>query len=277
LIVDWLRKGEIMRLIKISALMLVGVMTWLPVQADVHLGLDKCKVSFAEDFSVAPEGVASNQNEKAYLISPSGDISIDGKALALNAEQKQLAANYAQGLQAFVPGLVAFVGDVLEMVGKVLGEAFAAAFGENSEASSAIRTSLEKAQVRLAERVSSHDGTYEVKSEGIDAVDEAFDEEFEQAIEDAVAASMGSIWSLLGSALFSGEGSFESRMEAFGEKMETLGESIDKNMDGEAENLERRGEQLCTKARNIETLESRLRASVPALAQYQVMMLRTAN
>ncbi|BFM13368.1 hypothetical protein R50072_35210 [Simiduia litorea] len=266
-----------MRLLTVSAMLLIGVMTWLPVQAEVHLGLDECKVSFAEDFSVAPEGVASTQGEKAYLISPSGGISIDGKPLTLNAEQKQLAANYAQGLQAFIPGLVAFVGDVLELVGKVLGEAFAAAFGENSEASSAIRSSLEKAQLKLAERVSNHEGTYEIKSEGIDAVDEAFDEEVEQAIEDAVAASMGSIWSLLGSALFSGEGTFASRMEAFGEKMETLGNSIDKNMDGKTESLERRGEQLCTKARNIERFESRLRASVPALAQYKIMVLRAAN
>ena len=266
-----------MRAFGACALTLVGMLSWMPLQADVNMGLDDCKVTFAEDFSVAPDGISSTQKNKTYFLSPEGEVRVDGKALDLNAEQKALVANYTQGLQAFVPGLVAFVGDVLEIVGKVLGEAFSAAFGENNEASAAITASLEKAQLKVAERVSNHDGTYQVKSEGIDAMDEAFDEEFEQAIEDAVAASMGSIWSLLGGALFSGEGSFESRMEAFGEKMETLGENIDANMEDKAEAFENRGEQLCHKARNIEQLENRLRKTVPELTHYQIMVHRAAQ
>lgn len=241
------------------------------VLAGVDMGLRDCHVRFASDFSVQPTGVNSTQAERVYVLKPSGEVRVDGAPVVLSAEQRALVVDYTRDLQAFMPTLVTFVKDLLDTVGEVVAQALAQAFGETSEPAVKVRESLALADTKFSQRMAAHPGEYRVVDERLDVLDGTFDDDIEAMVEEAVTASIGSVWSLLGSAMFSAEGDFETRMAAFGAKMERFGEQVEKQMEAQEPALDARGDALCAQAEKIEQLEYRLRETIPELAHYRLM------
>ena len=101
--------------------------------------------------------------------------------------------------------------------------------------------------------------------------------EFEQAIEEAVTSSMGSIFSIIGKAMASGEGTFEQRMEAFGQRMERFGEDLEARMDVQAQALEQRGDNMCANLQQLDALESQIQRAIPQMQQYDLIEVNSNN
>lgn len=255
----------------ITVAMLIPVAA-TPAMAATDVELDHCNLGFAHDFTVTETAVTVVAEKSQLRFGTDGSLSRDGKAIALSSEEQQLVQRYSQQLQSFIPELLTLVADSLRLVGKMLGEAFAEVFGEDSEAAATIQAAVASAEQRAARGFKSSDGVYTVTSDGIDTVDDIFGAEFESAVDEAVEASMSSVLSMLGDSLFSGDGSFSERMEAFGRRMEAFGESVDKNMAGRGEMIKAQAQTLCHKAESIKVLELQLSSQIAELAAYRLLV-----
>jgi hypothetical protein len=242
--------------------------------AGVDMGLKKCDVHFTSDFWVKPSGVHSTQANRVYVLKRDGEVRVDGAQLRLSAQQRALVADYTDDLQAFMPALVAFVKDMLHTVGNVMANALAQALGKDSEPVVKVRQSLALSETRFTERLAAHPGEYRVVNKQLDVLDQVFDDDVENTVEDAIQASLGGVWSMLSSAIFSDEGQFDQRMADFGVKMARFGEQVERDMETQEPALEQRGEALCDRAAGIEQLEYRLRETIPELAHYRLLERR---
>ena len=119
--------------------------------------------------------------------------------------------------------------------------------------------------------VAHRDGdSYTLSGDGINGIDEAFGAEFEREVEELVARSLGSIIAMVGQAMASGEGTFEQRMEQFGQKMENLGERVEQDMEHMGGQLEAASAEVCGDILQIAAMEEELRSDIPELGSYQL-------
>ena len=172
-----------------------------------------------------------------------------------------------------VRGLVevaALVEDALVLAADAVNSVVTELTGDSLQQHPVLQTALDKIRTTTAGVVERSGDTINVYGSRFDNIDQAFGPEFEQAIEEAVTSSMGSIFTIIGKAMASGEGTFEQRMEAFGQRMEKCGEQLEHNMQQKASALEQRGEAMCQQVEQLDQLESQIQQRLPVMQDFDL-------
>ena len=228
---------------------------------------ERCEVSIQHDLTVSKDFVRVFDGEQTlYRIQTNGDFWLGSEAVELSDSQQAVGREYVASLYKAVPEMTALVSDALAVAGESIGLALEAAFGANSSLSTTVQSSLLQASEHFDKVVSRQGDEYTLSHSGINQLENVFGKEFEASIAAAVEESMGSILMMLGKSMMSGEGDFQSRMEAFGKRMEPMGAQIKQNMSALEETMEKKGRQLCRDFDRISQLEGKLRSGVPGLA-----------
>jgi flavodoxin len=231
-----------------------------------------CSIDLHNGVTVTPEFVkVFDRNDTLFLINKDGSMTIDGKSVTLSNSEQQISAQYANGIRKAVPQAVDIAVEAMDMATTGVTTAFSALFGENSEIEYKVTQVIERAREQIEENIN-HDGNkYTIAPNSFDNLENAFDEDFEKEIEKVAMSSMGSIFSLLGEAMTNGNGDFEQRMEAFGDKMEKMGESLEQSLEAQGEKLEEQAEALCMQLKEVDKLETQLQEAVPQFAKYELL------
>jgi len=233
---------------------------------------NECNVSVNHDVTVNKDYMRVFEGDKTlFKINTDGSLWVDGKAIDLDDKHQAISRKYVNEVQDLVPEVYEVVSDALSVSGKAIGASLNEAFGEGNELGASIQSALQRASEKLDETIAQDGESYTLSEDNFNGIDDAFGEEFEQEIEQAVENSLGAILMTMGKAMMSGEGDFESRMEAFGQRMEAFGERMETDMEGMAEGLEAKGEKLCMRMHKADSLEQQLQAAVPALAAYDLI------
>ncbi len=231
-----------------------------------------CSIDLHNGVTVTPKFVkVFDRHDTLFQIEKNGAMSVDGKSVDLTASQQKIAADYANGLRDVVPQAVDIAVNAMEIATVGVNTAFTALFGENSDIEYKVNQIIEKTKDEINENINHSGDEYTIGPNSFDNLEDAFDEDFEKEIEKVAMSSMGSIFSLLGDAMSSGEGDFEQRMEAFGEKMEKMGEKLETTMEAHGEKLEEQAEALCMQLKEVDELETQLQQQVPQFAKYELL------
>ncbi len=193
---------------------------------------------------------------------------VEGKEVALTAEQRALVDSYADSVARQVPEFVSLVTEAVGLASQAVNTALTPLLGEDT--GNRVGELMDNVNERLGEVMHKNGDSYYIGvTDG--SIDEVFDKEFEQEIENLVQESVGTLMVRLGTEILSSEGdSFEAKMEAFGQKMEAMGEQIEREMEAQASTLEARANKMCDEFETLVALESELRAKVPELSKLEL-------
>jgi prophage DNA circulation protein len=222
---------------------------------------DSCDIEINRDITVSQEFFrVSDEGEPLYEVTQGGFLTVAGEQVELTAEQRKLTERYAGDAAAFVMQVVEMIIEALNVAAKAIEIAFTGLFGESSEISSKPAQALEEARKSFTASAKPEPGVYRLVAEEY----KDFGEDLADEIEVSVTEVLGAVFSQIGAALTSGEGTFEEKMERFGARMDALGEEVE----AAAEVLEDSGDELCLEMRKLRGLERELIEAVPELEGY---------
>ncbi|MFT4925810.1 MAG: hypothetical protein ACI8WB_001905 [Phenylobacterium sp.] len=233
---------------------------------------NECNLDLQNGVTISPEFVkVFDANKTLFQIQQDGQLTVDGKAVTLTAEQQQISAEYGEGLRKAVPDAVNVALDAMDMASEGVSTALSTLFGENSDIEYKVNGIIDKARGTINDNIERNGELYTIAPDSFKNLEEAFENDIEAEIEKVAMNSMGSIFSLLGDAMSSGSGNFEQRMEAFGEKMEAMGETMEQTFEAQGDKLEAKAEALCYQLKEIDKLETQLQQSVPQFANLELL------
>lgn len=214
--------------------LLAALALTLPATAAAH----QCSFGIDAELEITPERVVIDDDDLGeVVIGADGELEIDGRDVALDAEQQEAVEAYADQLREVVPAVIDVAIEGVEIGIVAVTEVFAALTGGETPAS--VDESLKDLRADIDARLGRRDGTWYVREDGISDLDETLDS-MEPLIEEAVAESVGALLMAVGQAIASGEGSLDGRMEAFSERMERMDEDIEARVEKRAEAIEAR-------------------------------------
>ena len=226
-----------------------------------------CEVSIQHDITVSEDFVRVFEGEQTlYRIQTNGEFWVGNERVELSESKQAVGREYVLALNKAVPEVTALVSEALNLAGESVASALEAAFGTDSTLSSTVQASLSQASEQFNSAVSRQGNEYTLSHSSMNHLDEVFGQEFEIKVASAVEESMNSILMMLGKAIVSGDGDFESRMKDFSQGMKSMGSKIEQDMAAVGKTMAAKGEQLCRDFDRIRQLEHTLRTGVPSLA-----------
>jgi hypothetical protein len=237
-----------------------------------HDSQHSCNINFDKDISINSELVSMKAaGTELWRINSQGQLWLDGKAMKTDNNTQRLLRDYQAGIRAQTLETVALVEEALVLAADAVDSVLTELTGDSLASHPALQNALNNIKASTESVITRSGDTVEIYGSRFNNIDDAFGAEFEQAIEEAVTSSMGSILTMIGKAMTSGEGNFEQRMEAFGEKMERFGQDLEARMDIKAQALEQRGETMCARVQQLDTLESQIQKAIPQMQQYDLI------
>lgn len=256
-----------------SSFVLTSISTAVMAQ-DEH----SCNVNFDKDLSINSQLVSmKDAGTELWRINNSGQLWLYGKAVTTDHDTQALLREYQAGIRTQTLETVALVEDALVLASDAVSSVLTELTGDSLQQHPTLQTALDKIKTSTESIVVRSGDTIDIYGSRFDNLDNAFGPEFEQAIEEAVTSSMGSIMMLVGKAMASGEGNFEQRMEAFGERMQRFGEDLEARMDIKAQALEQRGDAMCANLQQLDTLETQIQQAIPQMQQHDLIDINSNN
>jgi hypothetical protein len=247
-------------------------LTSISTSVMAHTSEHSCNIKFDKDLSINSELVSmKDAGTELWRINSQGQLWLDGKAMKTDSDTQRLLRDYQAGIRSQTLETVALVEDALVMAAEAVDSVLTELTGDSLASHPALQTALDKIKASTESVVVRSGDTIDIYGSRFDNIDDAFGPEFEQAIEEAVTSSMGSIMTIIGKAMSSGEGNFEQRMEAFGEKMQRFGADLEARMDVKAQAMEQRGDAMCASLKQLDVLESQIQTAIPQMQQYDLI------
>ena len=238
------------------SLLLCGLLASTVVMAGDH-----CHVDLRHSLRVSSESLqVSSDDSLLFEIRQGGYLTVDGRSVDLSSGQRQLAENYAGDVAALIAQWVELVSSTLEFAGGTLEITLGEAFGKDSPAAVKTTRTIALAQARFEHIAKVEEGVYQISPREFNELADSMGEE----IEDAVLDSMGAVFSEIGEAISSDEGSLASRLQAFGARMDSMG----RQMGHMAKNLEDTANTLCDEMKALEKMERTVAKEIPELKPY---------
>lgn len=232
---------------------------------------NSCDVELEAGIKISKKSIEFLDSDKKSLYKILNDeaLIVDGETIKLNSNQQSMVTEYSANIRAVVPEVKDIALDAISLASDGVNMAFNELLGEGNQIGKDISAELNIIHQQIDEHLSVEQGFY-IDENGIDG-DEIFGEDFESRIEEvvekAVQNSMGTLLIAVGKEMLSSSGdngTFETRMEDFGQKME-------QEMETRGAEFEKRGEALCTSVVEIDALETELQSNIPALSAINVI------
>ncbi len=231
-----------------------------------------CNISFDKDLAINSELVSmKHAGTELWRINNNGQLWLQGSTVRTDPDTQVLLRDYQAGIRAQTLETVALVEAALVLAADAVNSVLTELTGDSLDKHPALQTALDKITASTASIVERSGDNIYVYGSRFEHLGDAFGDEFSQAIEEAVLQSMGSIFSIIGKAMASGEGTFEQRMEAFGRRMERFGKDLEAHLEHKAQLLEQRGAAMCANLQQLDALETQIQQAIPQMQQYDLI------
>ena len=244
---------------------------------------ESCNVDLSAGFKIDTNSIeflqAGNENtskgQTLYKISEGSKLFVGNKKLALTTKQKSLVKQYDAKIRQLVPQVKSVAIEGVDLAIDGVNLAFNGLLGEGN----AVGADLTKELNLIREQVTSNLTIENGISVGVDGLESEellgkdFEQRIESAVEKAVLNSMGSILMAVGQQMMAGdgdEGSFETRMEDFGE-------TIEHEMTARSEKIEEKAQALCINIAKLDALEEKLKAEIEPLSTTNVFTVTQSS
>ncbi|MBU2223973.1 MAG: YggN family protein [Gammaproteobacteria bacterium] len=233
---------------------------------------NNCSLQFKDDLVIAPNSVHLERAQKQlWLINADGQLWIDSRKISTDQATTAALQQYQSGLRQQSKETLLLVGDALQLASDAVGKVVAGFGVDNSQLQSSVDQALNGLKTKIDHLVISNGDEIHINGSKMNRDDGQLTAEFEQAMQQSMAQLTGAVMMTMGQAMMQGEGNFEQRMEKFGKKMETFGAEIETEMEARSDGLERRGQAICHNLQQLDGLERKIQAAVPAMVPYDLI------
>jgi hypothetical protein len=239
------------------------------IELDAGFTLNDTTLEF---FNAAQD--SEHNKQTLYKIDNDQRLTVHGQGIALNDHQQALVTQYAMSIRAMVPQIRTIAIEGVDLALEGVNLAFNELLGEGNNVGAKLTQELSTLRDEVATRFTAEHGITinenSVNNEGFtgeDILGKEFEQRIKSAVETAVINSMGSLLITMGQEmLFSGgdTNAFETRMDNFGD-------SIADEMELRAEKIKLKADALCLAIVDIDQLEEKLKTSIVALANINVV------
>jgi len=262
-----MRKDIMMKTIVTSSLFFVSTLALAQPHQDAQ-----CSLQLEQDLKISPALVElADHGQSLWKIDRDGNLWLEGQSQRLTTEQRQLLQQYQAGLRDGAEQTAVLVADAMKLAMHAVSEVMTELTGNDISDYDELQSAFDKVELSSSQLIVRDGSNVEIRGSQLDQLDDAFGPEFEQAMESAIKDSMGSILVQLGTAMMFGDGDFEQRMEAFGERMDRMGDRIEQSVNVQASVLEQQGDELCGRLSTLTLVEQQLQQSLPVFKTYQLL------
>ncbi len=214
-----------------------------------------------------------------YKILNDQTLVVNDRSITLDAKQQLLVKQYSQGVRAIVPDVQHLALDGVDLAAHAMDLVFTELLGPDNKTAQGVQHEFSLMKADLERRIAS-EAPININQKGIQTSD-FLGADFERRINKIVESSQKEItWNVvkeLSTTLFSSDekdGSFETRMNKFGEKMDRFGKSMDKEMNARATNLEQRVNQICASVSALDAKEEELKQSIQEISSVNIIKVK---
>lgn len=245
-------------------------MTCLSISA---ANAQQCDINFNYGVIIDPAHLRIVNHGQTYVqINGQHQLFVNGREIALNAEQKIQLSEYTQGIRKQVPAIVSVAIEGVELGLKAVNKVISSLTGENSASHQQFQEKFDEMKWRLRTRFNHSDESYYIAPQDFDDFEQIFAGEFESEIESIVSDSVGTILVAVGEAMtHKEEQSPEQRVETFDQRIETMGSDIKLDISKQATALEAKAAKLCASLIKLDDIENKLQLEIPALAAFNLI------
>lgn len=233
---------------------------------------DECSVDLNYGVIVEDDSIRFIDGDNTFVqINNNYQLFVRGKEIALTPEQQATITQYANGVNEQVPEIVHLAIDAVEVALNAVNEVVIGLELGDTQSSQRIDDLIIKVKEQVHARFNDDNDSYFIAEQNFDEFEQLMEEELGDEIEQIVSDSVGNILIAVGKAMNSEEGSFEQKMEAFGERMERMGENIEIAVEAKAEKLGEQAEKVCSNLKVLEQLETKLSDNIQALSDFDLI------
>ncbi|MDC8832287.1 DUF2884 family protein [Alteromonas gilva] len=206
--------------------------------------------------------ITTEDGEKV-LITPAHQLYVDGQVISLNDDEQRWVTDYYTSIESAIPMTVEIARDGIKIASYAVTEVFSELLGADHELTDDFDELFIDLSAQIDERFFAADGTYRFDSTNLngDWADAAWSEQLDSKIDDLVERSMGHFLMAIGRQMLFADGD----MDDFAARMENFGETIEQRVEGEAEALESKADELCTVLAKADYAETRMQQNIAAL------------
>lgn len=218
----------------------------LSAQAQAR-GTDVCDFESEFDLRIGPSSLVFHRDGAApeTIEMAAGRLIVDGREIALSADDARRIRRYETEVRALVPEVKAIAMDAVGIASEAVIQVAQAFGGANADKALA---RVDEMTAKLADRIAASDDT-------ADWGNEEFEDAIESLVTELVPMMAGDVAASAIAAALTGDESGVKRLE---ERVERMEKAIEERVEKRADQLEARAEALCPRVKALDELEASL-------------------
>lgn len=210
-------------------------------------GTDVCDFESEFDLRIQPQSLVFHRDSGSpeTIEMRRGHLLVDGREVALSADDSRRIARYESEVRALVPEVRAIAMDAVGIASEAMTQVATMFAGSNSE----------KAMRRMDELTDELEYRISTSTDTAEWDNDEFEDAIETLVGELVPMMMGDIASVAIAAVFTGDEEAVERLEQRAERME---KAIEERVERRADELEARAEALCPRVKALDELEDAL-------------------
>lgn len=213
-----------------------------------------------------------NESHTVYQINNANQLIVKGNLLTLEQAQQDQLTEYAKGLHYVVPKMIILATEGVNLAVGTVEHVYVGLVGQEHKSYDKLQSSLQRVQRRIKEKFIHAGNNFYMGPGRLENVDDLVDRELEEQIEAAINTSLGGVLSAIGGLNAGGDEITEQQMQDLSERIETIEVEIEQKVAPKAASLRKKAEWFCNKMHYLNKIENKLRAAIPELASYNVIL-----
>lgn len=217
--------------------------------------------------------VLGHGGRAVYQINHPAQLIVQGEWIDLDEQQERELTELSAGIHQVVPKMILLANEGVELAIETIEQVYGGLV-KDDKSQKKLQKSLERVQMSVKEKFIRANDNFYMGPGRLEQVDDLVDRELEAHLEEAISTSIGGILSAIGGLVANGE-SGEEKIAAIANQLETMGEEIGQSVAPKAETLKLKAQWFCNKFKELDKAEDKLRASIPELQPYNVLLTDT--
>lgn len=213
-----------------------------------------------------------DESRTLYQINDSNQLIVKGEWLELEPQQQEDLQTLAEGVHYVVPKMIILATEGVELAVGTVEHVYVGLVGKEHKSYDKLQSSLQRVQRRIKEKFIQANDNFYIGPGSLENVDELVDRELEEQIEQAINTSLGGVLSAIGGLSAGGDANTEQRIQNLSERIEIMGQEIERQVGPQADSLRMKAKWFCNKMHHLDLIEEKLRAAIPELQAYNVIL-----
>ncbi len=231
-----------------------------------------CDIDFAYGLVVNDQQLRVMDKSRTVIqINEKNQLFVNGRWQQLNAEQQAWLADYSEGLHYVVPKMIILATEGVDLAVDTIDHVYQGLVGSDHDSYERLQAAMSRVKNRVKEKFRHASNHYFIGPGSLESVDEFVDTEIEAQLEGAISTSIGGILSAISGINANSSEVDSQKVAELTRQLEAVGEQLETDVGPKALTLKNKAHWFCSKLKQLDQTEEKLRASVPALTPYNVI------